>query len=429
MNSPSSLEEKVLKNYRHNFIVNFFDGGFFWFGYSFIAPAVILPLYVSHFTDNKFLIGLVAVISATGYFLPQLFTANWVEHLKFKKYAPVNVGFFTERVPLLILPVATYVTAGLPVLPLVLFFIFYGWHAFGAGAVAVGWNDMLAKVIPLDRRGFFLGITSFAGTTTGILGAYAAAYLLDQYGFPYGFIYCFAIAGLLILISWFFLAMVREIPSETGNKSVSQSEYWKKLPSILKKDANLQHYLISQVFIGLGGMAGGFLAVYAAQQWSLSDGKVGSFTSAMLIGQAITNLFFGVLADRKGYKIILVISSAIAVLSMVLAMLVKEANLFYLVFGLRGASFGGFFLSSLFVFEFSKAEIRPTYIGINNTTIGVTSVVAPLIGGWLANVSGYQTLFLNAIILGVVGLVILALFVYDPRSRPAQVEETPNNLA
>ena len=102
--SPSSgAEEAIEKDYRHNFVVNMLDGTSFWLGYSFIAPGVILPLYVSHFTVNPLIIGLVAVISSMGYFLPQLFTANWVEQLPLKKIVPVNLGFFLERVPIFLM--------------------------------------------------------------------------------------------------------------------------------------------------------------------------------------------------------------------------------------------------------------------------------------------------------------------------------------
>ena len=66
---------------------------------SFISSTVILPLYVSHFTNNPLLFGIIPFLSTAGYLLPQLFTANWVEHAPRKKFFPVTLGFFLERVP------------------------------------------------------------------------------------------------------------------------------------------------------------------------------------------------------------------------------------------------------------------------------------------------------------------------------------------
>ena len=420
MNQDIPVETAARKNFRYNALVNFLDGSLFWFGYSFIAPSIILPLYISHFTDNAIFIGLVAGISATGWLLPQLFTANWVEQKPIKKVVPVNWGFFAERVPLLLLPISPLLATSSPIIALGMFYLFYGWHAFGAGFVAVGWQDMLAKVIPIDRRGIFLGITTFAGNATGVLGAALAAKLLDAYPFPLGFTISFASAGFFILLSWFCLALVRELPSTQLPPRSSQKEYWGRIVPLLKSDKNFSRYLGSQIFITLGGMAWGFMAVYTVQRWSLSDGKVGTYTTALLAGQAIANIFFGMLGDRKGYKSVLLLSSAITTFAVFLAIIVPSPNWFYLVFALRGVSLAGFFLSGMIAFEFSRPEIRPTYIGLNNTLIGIFSIISPLIGGLLATITGYQALFIIATLMGLLGFVMLAVFVRDPRSQQSK---------
>ena len=207
--TATSYEAEVERNYRHNYIVNFLDGTFFWFGFNFIAWRTILPLYVSHYTDSKLAIGLLATIAATGWLLPQLFTANWVQRLPIKKVVPVRLGFFAERLPLLLLAPAVWLAADSPTLALFVFFVLFAWFMIGAGVIAVGWQDMIAKIFPVDRRGRFFGVTNFSGTATGVLGAFAAAWLLGHYGFPYNFIICFAIAAVAVFISWIFLAQTR----------------------------------------------------------------------------------------------------------------------------------------------------------------------------------------------------------------------------
>jgi MFS family permease len=411
----SVANENSDKNFRHNFVVNLLDGSFFWFGYSFISPAVILPLFVSHFTENKIVIGLVAVLSTTGYFFPQLFTANWVEQVAVKKDLPVKLGFFTERMPVLFLPLSTLMAISQPMLTVVLMISLFAWHSFGAGIVAVAWNSMIAKVIPVQRRGFFMGMTTFVGNATGILGATSAAFLLDRYEFPYGFTICFALSAVMIFISWFFLALTRETPDKDLKPRTSQRSYWTRLPEVLKRDANFRWYLLAQLFIGIGGMAWGFMAVYSAEAYSLSDGKVGSFTTAILVGQSIVNLLFGFIADRAGYKIILMISVLLAATGLVLPLFITQPGWMYLVFFLRGASLAGFFLAGLIILEFSTAEVRPTYIGLNSTWMGTINMVSPLIGGLLAQIWGYHFLFTISASLAFFGLIVLLSFVKEPR--------------
>jgi len=414
--ADAAFEREVERHYRHNVVVNVLDGTFFWFGASFIAARTILPLYVSHFTDSELLIGLISILSNTGWLLPQLFTANWVQRMPRKKVVVVRLGLFTERLPLLLMVPAAWLVVRSPTMALVAFFLLFAWHTVGAGVVAVSWQDMLAKVIPLDRRGRFFGITNFGGTATGVLGAAAAAWLLDHYEFPYDYMRCFAVAAVFVFISWIFLSLTREPAQVSQEPVVSQREYWSRLPSILRADHNFRRFLLSQLVNSLGGMAIGFLAVYAVGRWRLLDSQAGRFTASMLIGQALSNLVFGVLADRKGHKHVLELSALAGALAVGLAGLAPAAGWFHLVFALIGASTAGFMLSGMMIaFEFSAAGLRPTYIGLSNTVSGVGAAVAPVIGGWLAGAVGYRALFAVACAVGLAGFALLRWSVREPR--------------
>lgn len=419
--SDSDFEREVERNYRHNAIVNVLDGTFFWFGASFIASRTILPLYISHFSDSKLALGLFSMIVSTGWLLPQLFTANRVQQLPRKKVAIVNVGLFTERLPVILLAPAAGLALHFPMLALVAFFILFAWHVLGAGVVAVSWQDMLAKIIPLDRRGRFFGVTNFGGTATGVLGAAAATWALNRYAFPYNYMFCFAAAAIFIFVSWLFLALTRE-PAQVSREPVaSPQEYWRRLPAILRSNRNFRRYLFSQIVTSIGGMATGFLAVYAVQRWQLSDSQAGGFTTSMLVGQALSNLLFGALADRKGHKLVLEWSTLLGASAVGLASVAIAPAWFHVVFALIGASTAGFMLSGIMItFEFSAPDVRPTYIGLSNTVVGVAAGIAPLIGGWLAEVTGYRTLFAVAFVIGLVGLALLRWSVREPRqAQPA----------
>ena len=416
MTDPINIEAEIEKNYKHNFAVNFLDGTAFWFGASFFAYRTILPVYISKLTNNEFAIALLSMILATGWLLPQLFTANWVQNLPLKKYAPVVVGFWTERVPIFLLAPTALLATRSKDLALVISMILITWHIVGAGAIAVGWQDMLAKIFPLDRLGKFFGIANFGGTATGILGASTVAWLLDRFDFPFGYMWSFLCGGILIFISWLFLRMTKEPSVEPEEPQTSQKEYWSKLPGIIRTDRNFRRFLFSQIFMGGGNISIGFLAVYAVQTWNLPDSQAGIFTVAMLVGQSISNLFFGWLADRKGHKLILEICILSTILSLGIAALAPSPIWFYGVFFLTGVSAAGFMLSGIMIiFEFCLPEIRPTYIGINNTFNGVIAIAMPFIGGWLARKTGYNTMFLVALVICAIGILLLRLWVQEPR--------------
>jgi len=415
--SASTLQEQIERDYRWNFTVNALDGASFWFGMSFISYTIILPLYVSHFTTNPILIGLIPLFATSGYLLPQILTANAVERAPRKKFFPVTIGFFLERLPIILLAPAAYFWAvGRPIWALAAFFILYAWHTFGAGLIVVGWQDLIAKIIPVERRGRFFGITNFLGNGAGILGALAVPFVLKKYTFPLGYVISFAIAAGLIFISWIFLALTREPAVKSSKPPVSQMDYLRSLPAVLRKDRNFRMYLLSQIVFSISGMATGFLTVYAVRTWNMPDAQASGFTIALQAGLTLSNLFFGFLADQKGHKLNLEISLMLSVLLLVFAVLAPNPWWFFVIFFLRGAVNAGTFISCIsIVYEFTDAENRPTYIGLANTIPGAAAAVAPMIGGWLAGAISYQVMFIVAAVIGAMSWALLRFGVHDPR--------------
>ncbi len=411
------IQEEIERNYRWNFVVNSMDGASYWFGYSFIAPAIILPLYISHFTHNPLIIGLIPFINTAGFLLPQLFTSNFVERAPRKKWFPVNLGFFLERLPVFLLaPTAYWLAIRQPGLAMLTFLLLYTWYCTGGGLIIVGWQDMVAKIFPVNKRGRFFGITNFIGNASGVLGALAVAFVLDKFAFPLGFVFAFTAASVLFLISWISLSLAREPAVYSQKPHISQMEYLRSLPEIMRKDLNFRKYLLAQIVFSLSGMATGFLIVYTARTWNLSDAQAGAYVIVMQVGQAISNLVFGFLADHTGHKLSLELCLLLNVVSLVLAIIAPSPAWFYLIFFLRGAVFAGAFVSGVaIVFEFTTAEYRPTYIGLANTIPGVAGTLAPLIGGWLAGAFSYTWMFILSAVIGAIGLGLLRFTVHEPR--------------
>ncbi len=418
---PDAIEQEVERNYRFNFIVNSLDGACYWFGYSFIAPTIILPLYISHFTSNPLIIGLIPFLNTAGFLLPQLFTSNIVERTPRKKFFPVNLGFWLERVPVLALTLSTaFFAKNQPMLALVLFLVCYTWYTAGAGLIIVGWQEMIAKIIPTRRRGRFFGITNFVGNMAGILGAAAVPFVLERFAFPQGYVLTFAAATVLIFMSWGFLSLAREPAVETRKPQVSQAEYLRSLPGIVRRDGNFLRYLIFQSLYSFSGMGSGFLIVYGAQKWNLPDSEAVIFGILMQVGQALAYLFFGFLADHKGHKLNLEMAAVINFLSFALALAAPSPVWLYPIFFLRGVIFAANFISGISIaMEFTGPDDRPTYMGLANTIPGVAGTVAPLLGGLLAKTTGYGWVFLLSAVIGVAATVVIRWMVKDPRHVPA----------
>ena len=414
-----AFEAGVARHFRWNFLVNVLDGTFFWFGINFAAPSTILPLYVRHLTDSRLLIGLIATISGAGWSLPQLFTANYIERLPRKKPVAVNIGLFAERLPFFIMAASALLFAKrAPSLALVLLFVTLAWHFLGAGLIAVAWQEMIARVIPVQYRGRLLGLANFGGTAMGILGASLASIVLYRYPFPTNFGLCFVIASVFILGSWICLALTREPPLRSQKPAISFRQFWDRLPEVLRRDRNFALYLLARVMTVLGRMGMGFLTVYAVDRWRLSDGQAGLYTAAILAGQAASNLALGALADRKGHKSVLEISVILGILAMVGAVLAPAPQWMYLVFASVGALSASDILAAIGItMEFAAPEDRPTYMGLANTVPGVFALFSPMIGGWIAGSLGYPATFVTAAAFGLLAVAVLHWLVREPRKQ------------
>jgi MFS family permease len=413
--TEAELDAERERNYRWNFGVNMMDVVAFWFGLSFISAATIVPLFISKLTDSPIPIGIAALIAQGAWFLPQIFTANTVERLPRMKAVVVNLGLFLERLPMWLLVLSAIIAVRSPSLALIVFLIGYAWRGFGGGIVATSWQDLLARCFPVERRGRFMGISFFVGALTGALAAGFSAQFLSSFPYPANFAYVFTVAAIAISVSWIFLLLVREPVEPVRAPRRSNREYWGELPGILRRDDNYRHFLAGRLLLALSGMGLGFVTVAAIRRWDVADSTVGAYTAAILAGQMLANLSLGFLADKRGHIVSLELGALASLLAFSLAWLAPEAEWFFLVFVLLGFTEGALLVSGIPVsMEFSAAEKRPTYMGLTNSSVGVVSMIGPLLGAWLA-LRGYNWLFAASAFTSLLALIAFHWWVQEPR--------------
>ena len=66
--------------------------------------------------------------------------------------------------------------------------------------------------------------------------------------------------------------------------------------------------------------------------------------------------------------------------------------------------------------DFSDEADRPFYIGLSQTLTAPATIIAPLIGGWIADTTGFIPTFAISTILSITMAGILFLLVKDPRN-------------
>lgn len=410
------MSTEITRHFRYNFIVNVLDGSFFGFALGFASFVTILPLFVSTMTDSAVLIGLIPAIHTMGWQLPQLLTADRVARLS--RYKPMVVLMsIHERLPFFGLAVAAWL---LPILGrefvLLLTFGLLIWQGLGGGFTATAWQSMVGKIIPAERRGSFFGTQSAAANLFAGGSAVAAGILLERLDSPLDFTLCFLLAGIAMTISWIFLARTREPESAPTGGAANGRAFWDNLRAILQRDVNFRWFLAVRMLSQLATMAAAFYTVYAVRRHGMSEATAGVMTGVLLATQTIANPIMGWIGDRRGYRVVLEVGALAAAFGALLAWLAPAMSWFSLVFVSTGIANVAFWTISLaMTLEFGTEAERPAYIGLANTLIAPSTMLAPLVGGWMADIAGYEATFVAAAMGGLMTALILHLAVRDPR--------------
>jgi len=417
---PPGSDPDIVRHFRRNFFANGMDMVTWLLGMSFMSISAIMPVYVRHLTESPLIFGLIPALADFGWFAPQLFLAPYVERLP-RKYPWVMVLGAIERVPYLVLPLAVIALDTLPSnTAVVIFMILWMWKAFGSGFVATPWQEMLAKVIPVSNRGRFFGLANLSGQLLGVGGSALAVAILATVSYPYNFALSFAVGALWIWASYAFIAMTREParPAATHSQRINR-EYGRRLLAILRRDVNFRTYLISRWLAYFGSMATGFIAVYAVQQFRLPDSVAAIYTGILYAASVVGYGVGGALGDRLGHRRVMQLAGVlwIAALGTMLLVTITQATwLLYVVFALLGLSNAGGVVSDFnLAMEFGPEAERPTYVGLARTSTGPALLIAPLIGGLIAQSIGYPAVFVTSLLFAAGGLYLLSWRVKEPR--------------
>ena len=412
----TKVEQFTRKHLRYNIIANLLDGGFFGAAIGFASFGTILPLFVASMTDSATLIGLVPAIHSAGWLLPQLFTANHTAQLRRYKRTVLMMTIH-ERLPFLGFAIVALLLPRIGLQAgLVLTFILLIWQGLGGGFTANPWTSMISKIFPPESRGTFFGIQAAVANLFISAAAVGAGYLLNAFNSPLDFVSCFLIAVLFFTVSWFFLALTREPADHEKVIEENPPPFWHGAGRILKRNKNFSWFLLARILSQFGTMGFAFYIVYALRHFEMTEVTAGYLTATLTISQMVANAGMGWLGDRVGHRLMLIVGAASALLSSLLAWMAPSLSWFFPIFVLTGFANVAIWTNGMtMTVDFAGETERPFYIGLAQTLTAPATIIAPLIGGWIADTQGFIFTFGWSTILSVVMMFILVFLVKEPR--------------
>jgi MFS family permease len=410
------FQVEVRRNLNRNFIVHLIHGMLGQTGFRLLSAPTFLPAYLLYLSGSDVAVGVALALQAFGMALTPLLGANLIEHRP--KVLPM--GFYTGAV--MRLSVLGIALSGLVLSPEWALWAIYLWLAlFGLfqGIQGVIFNFLMAKVIPVSKRGRLTGLRNFlAGIiSAGVALAGGEIFLGDEPGVT-GYSYTFVLAFVLTMCGLLSLVFMKEPAPPTLRPRSSLGKRLSEIPALLRADPAFTRYFLARSVATAGRMALPFYILHAGAGIELTGSNLGILTVAFTLAGTVSNLLWGSIADRRGFRLVFLLSIGLWVLSTLVLLLSAGLLMTSVVFVGIGAAVQGFQHSSMnLTLEFGHRDDLPIRIAIANSTSELAGTLGPLAGGAIAGLFGYPVLFVASVAFLIAGGVMVALLVPEPRHR------------
>lgn len=412
-----AYEKFVWSNLRRNYAGHYVHGMLGMTGFRLINAPTFMPAYLHTICGVPWLVGLALSLQQLGGMLSSLIGATLIEHRI--RVLPVSIFLGTMmRVQILGLGLAGFFLSDNALVATIMFFLFL--LGLFSGPQGVAFQYLLAKVIPIRLRGRLQGWRNVTGgLIAAALSYFAGKYLVGGNAFGNGYGTTFLLAFVLTSLGLTaFRFLLREPEPPTIRPKMSVRDRFREMPAMLKADRGFLFFMIARTFAIAGRVAAPFYIIYAGTVVHLSGEAIGTLSFAYLIADTVTNLAWGYMADKSGFRSTFVVALIIWIAATALLMTVHTMPMFALAFFGLGAAASGYQMSAQnIVFEFGHRDDMAMRLALSNTAESAMSTIGPLAGGLIVLSLGYPALFLVSMAFEAIALALLILLVKEPRHR------------
>ncbi|HET6971213.1 MAG TPA: MFS transporter [Phenylobacterium sp.] len=413
----AAYEKFVWDNLKRNYLGNYLHGMLGMTGFRLVNAPTFLPAYLHMISGSNTIVGLGLALQQLGGVISPIFAGAQVEHRTKVMPAAMWMGGL-GRVAILCMALAGWFLKGPALVGTLLFFILM----FGIfmGAQRVVFSVLMSKVIPLSRRGRLQAWrNATGGAIAAVLAGVAGRYFIEPNAFGNGYSTTFVFAFVLTSLGLSALQiLLREPEPPTTRPQARFRDRLMDFPSLIAQDRGYGFFLLVQMLATSARIATPFYILYVGKSIHMTGGTLGLLSFAFLGADTLSNLVWGYLGDKTGFRLVLVFSLIAWVAATVLLMNVHLMPAIFLsFFGLGAAQAGYMMAAQTMILEFGARDDLPMRIAVSATAESITATLGPLIGGWMADLFGYGVVFGASLGFLAAGLLILLLAVREPRHR------------
>jgi MFS family permease len=424
--AEAAYERFVWDKLPRNFAGHFLHGMLGMTGFRLFNAPTFLPAYLYLLSGSDFVVGLGQSLQQLGGVVSPVIGATQIEHRK--RVLPVAMLMGTlMRIQILGVALAGFLLHGQALLIAVLAFLFL--LGLFSGPQQVAFQLLLAKVIPISRRGVLQAVRNVTGGAIAAgLAWFAGHYIIQRNLFGNGYGTTFLLAFVLTSLGLTALSLLMREPEPPTTRAKSRlSDRVRDFPALFAQDRGFMFFMIAQTLATTARVAAPFYILFAGHSMALDGKNLGLVSLAFLGADTVTNLGWGLAGDRFGFRATFIVSVSCWIAATALLMsapilggrygLDAHSLIFAAFFGL-GAAQSGFLMSSqTMVLEFGARDDIAMRLALTSTAQQAMSAIGPLAGGLIAATLGYEALFGVSVGFLALALILLLTVVEEPRLR------------
>ncbi|MGZ8407953.1 MAG: MFS transporter, partial [Caulobacteraceae bacterium] len=255
------------------------------------------------------------------------------------------------------------------------------------------------------------------GLIAAVLAWVAGKYFIEPNLFGNGYSTTFLFAfGLTSLGLWALQLLLKEPEPPTTRARGRFRDRLRDFPALIASDRPYAFFLLVQMLATSARIATPFYILHVGKVIGADGATLGLLSFAFLGADTVSNLVWGYLGDKVGFRVVLIAAIAGWVGATVMLLNLHEPVWIFAAFAMLGASLSGYMMAAnTMILEFGSRDDLPMRIAFSATAESLTATAGPLIGGLVAEVYGYDVVFLASLGFLAAAFVILVLFVRDPR--------------
>ncbi len=292
---------------------------------------------------------------------------------------------------------------------------------FPTAISSVAFTSLLADVVPINKRAQVVSIRNVLVSTVSTVTMLFSGKLLDLLPFPLNYQLLFGVGFASSMVSLYCVGRIkvadailveqrqrRKSPLVARLRRSVQQPFDKLRTSLLNQRDFVRFSASAFVFHWGLYLPSALYAIYRVKNLGASDTWIGLLSMAMNAATILAYFYWGGVTNRKGNRLVLVISSLGTMLFPVLTGLSPRIEPLLFVSVIGGIFSAGLNLSFFnTLLEVCPQERRPSYVAINTTLINVAAFLDTLLGTSLANTLNIRIAFFVA---GAVRLLGAGLF-------------------